>query len=149
MLLIMGDLVAFGVSDPPGAQAIRDVFEDGHPREDRRALKDHRAQWAAWIIMPDAGRSALWRLQPGQNAQQRCFSAAARPDQTHERAIIDGQADVIKREQSTGTAALRELDRKIRKRDFLIALIPNPFPLRWKGDQNVQMMILADLSPFT
>ncbi len=81
-------------------QAERHVVEDRHVRVQRVGLKHHRHAALRWRDVVDllaadghlAGRDVL---QPGDQAQQGGFTAAGRPDEDRELAILDIEIDAL------------------------------------------------------
>ena len=83
----------------PHAKAERDVLEHGHVAEERVVLEDETD--AAFADLPvrrilavEQHTPAVGRLEPCDDAQQRGLAAARRPEQRHELARTDLEADV-------------------------------------------------------
>jgi len=99
----LGPALDLGVGLVLHAQAERDVLEDGHVREDRVALEDHRDAALAHgqvghVAAAEVDASPVHLLQPGDAAQQGGLAAAARPQQDDELAVGDDQAHVLDRD---------------------------------------------------
>src|SRR5205085_9618066 len=104
---LAGDGVAVAPGEAPGLQSEGDVFAHAHPGEDALLLEDHgveravaSAACAVRLVAPVAGNpdaAAILPFQPGQNAEQGCFSAPRRPHHAEELARAD--IDVHPRER--------------------------------------------------
>ena len=86
--------------DPVGAldlEAEGDVFEDGHPGEERVLLEDHRALGAgrSHRLAEGFDRALVGRDEAGDDVEQRRLAAARRPEQADEFARRDVEVDVF------------------------------------------------------
>src|SRR5712691_4902071 len=91
----IGDLAAIRFGNPPLAQAERDVFAYGQPREQRVRLKHHAAIRARFrYLLPVENDAAARRpVKPGDDTEQRGFSAARRAEDGDEVIVADAEID--------------------------------------------------------
>ena len=84
------------------AQSESDVLKDRHVAEERVMLEDKadsalgRAVLSRFFTMKE-NRSIVGRFQAGDDPQQRGLSRSRRPEQRHQLAVANRQADAIKR----------------------------------------------------
>src|SRR5919201_6321632 len=95
----VGDLAAIRLGNPALAQPERDVFAHGQPWEQRVGLKHHAAIRArASYLLPVKNDTAAGRpVKPGDDAQQRRFSAARRSEDGDEIIVADVEIDRLQR----------------------------------------------------
>src|SRR5581483_7904838 len=89
---------------PADREPERDVVPYRHVREGRVVLEDEAD--AALLrrdrrrLLPrDEHLSRVGRLEPRDDAQERRLAASARPEQPGERAALDGDGDVVQRDE--------------------------------------------------
>jgi hypothetical protein len=80
------------------------VLGHGHVLE-RRVVLEHEAHVAPLrgrlrgVLAADVDPAAVWRLEPCDHAQERGLAAAARPEQSGERAVADLERHVVERDE--------------------------------------------------
>src|SRR6266403_2754975 len=89
----IGDLAAIRFRNPPLAQAECDVFAHGQPREQRVRLKHHAAIRARfrYLLPVENDATARRSVEPGDDAEQRGFSAARRAEDGDEVIVADAE----------------------------------------------------------
>ena len=95
--MLAGDRCALGGGQPLEARAVFDVALHRQPGEQGVGLKDHAAIRAGLgdRLAVEQDAAAVGADQPGDDAQQRRFAAAARPDDADKFAVIHVQREVI------------------------------------------------------
>ena len=97
-------LLALALSDLALLQAVGDVVEDRHVREERVLLEDgvHVAlvgRRARDVAAADQDLALVGLLEAGDHPQRRRLAAAARPEQRQELALVDAQVDRVHRDE--------------------------------------------------
>ena len=95
----IGDLAAIRLGNPALAQAERDVFAHGEPWEQRVRLKHHAAirAWARDFVAVQDDAAAGRPVEPGDDPQQRGFSAAGRAEDGDEVVVADAESGRLQR----------------------------------------------------
>src|SRR5437899_470507 len=106
----IGDLAAVRLGYPALAQAERDVFAHRQPREQRVRLKHHAAIGAgSRDLVPVQDDAAAGRpVKPGDDPQQRGFSATRRAEDGDEVVVADAEVGRLQRARRRIALARRE-----------------------------------------
>ena len=121
----IGDLAAIRLGNPALAQTEGDVFAHGQPREQRVGLKHHAAiRTRSGDLVPVEDDAAAGRpVKPGDDAEQRGFSAAGRAEDGDEVIVADAQISGFQRPRRRMARPRREgardlIDRKLGHASF-------------------------------